>query len=444
MSAERHVLDATCLACSCMCDDIALTVVENRVTEVANACAVGRAWFQQPEDDARAICRIGGKEAPLADGVAAAARLLSGAKYPLIYGFGEATCEAQQRAVAIADRVGGTIDTATSFGHAPSIMAFQNVGKVTCSLGEIKNRSDLVIFWGADPAANQPRLLSQYTLDAPGMFLPRGRSDRHCVVIDIQPTATSARANTFLQIKPQSDFEILSALRMLARGRMPDGELLEGATGIAMSQWGELMERMKAARYGAILFGMGLMRTGGRHNNCELLLRLVRDMNDHTRFVCRSVRQRGNVTGADKVVAWRTGYPFCVNLSRGYPRYNAHEYTTALTLARREPDVALIVGNDPMPDFTPASHAQLQAIPYITLSAEETPITQAAAVSFATSRFGIAAAGTVYRMDEVPLALRPAVTSKFPSDEDVLRQIEQALSRARDRESFAGEQELRG
>ena len=40
------------------------------------------------------------------------------------------------------------------------------------------------------------------------------------------------------------------------------------------------------------------MRTGGRHNNCELLLRLVRDMNHLTRFVCRSVRQRGNVTGA--------------------------------------------------------------------------------------------------------------------------------------------------
>ena len=65
-----------------------------------------------------------GQEVPLATGIAEAARLLLDARYPLIYGFGETTCEAQQHAVAIADWVGGTIDTATSFGHAPSIMAF--------------------------------------------------------------------------------------------------------------------------------------------------------------------------------------------------------------------------------------------------------------------------------------------------------------------------------
>jgi formylmethanofuran dehydrogenase subunit B len=306
-------------------------------------------------------------------------------------------------------------------------MAFQNVGKVTCSLGEIRNRSDLVIFWGADPAANQPRLLSKYTLDPAGMFVPRGRAGRTCIVIDIRATATSAAADQFIQIKPNSDFEVLAGLRMLLAGQTPDAALLEEATGVSLDVWSALVARMQSAQYGAILFGMGLMRTGGRHNNCELLLRLVRDLNDSTRFVCRSVRQRGNVTGADKVVAWRTGYPFCVNLSRGYPRYNAAEYTTAATLARREADVALIVGNDPMPDFTPASHAHLQAIPYITLSADESPITEQAAVAFATSRFGLAAAGTVYRMDEVPLMLRPAIASRYPSDVDVLRRLEDAV-----------------
>jgi formylmethanofuran dehydrogenase subunit B len=57
------------------------------------------------------------------------------------------------------------------------------------------------------------------------------------------------------------------------------------------------MERMKQAQYGAFLFGMGLMRTGGQHLNCEALLLLTREMNRHARFVCGSVRDRGNVTG---------------------------------------------------------------------------------------------------------------------------------------------------
>lgn len=419
--------DVVCLACSCMCDDIVVATRNNQVETVQHACPLGQRWFEQGEDAQRPACRVAGDPATIAAGAAAAAKILKAARYPLIYGLGEATCEAQQRAVAIADWLGGTIDTATSFGHAPSIMAFQNVGKVTCSLGEIKNRSDLVIYWGADPAGNQPRLLSRYTIDPPGMFLPRGRADRQVVAIDIRPTSTTALADTFIQLQPQSDFEALSALRMLITGQTPDAAALEQATGVSIETWRELAQAMTQARYGAILFGMGLMRTGGRHNNCELLLRLVRDLNHHTRFVCRSVRQRGNVTGADKVVAWRTGYPFCVNLSRGYPRYNPGEFNTAVTLARGEPDAALIVGNDPMPDFTPDSHRHLRSIPYITLSADDTPLAREAAVSFTTARFGLACGGTVYRMDEVPLALRPVLSSQFPTDADVLQRLEDAI-----------------
>src|SRR5689334_21359764 len=125
--SRTDIADATCLACSCMCDDIGLRVISNRVTEVRHACAIGQAWFRQQEDTSRAVSRIRGEAVTLAEGIAEAARLLSEAYYPLIYGFGETTCEAQQRAVSIADWIGGTIDTATSFGHAPSIMAFQNV-----------------------------------------------------------------------------------------------------------------------------------------------------------------------------------------------------------------------------------------------------------------------------------------------------------------------------
>jgi len=407
--------DVTCLQCSCMCDDISVTVEGNRVTAVRNACSLGTEWFQQQRPTDRPICRIEGRPASVEDGLAKAAEILQAARYPLIYGFGETTCEAQQAAVKIADWVGATIDTATSFGHAPSIQAFQNVGKTTCSLGEIRNRSDLVVYWGADPA---------------GLFVPGGRSGRYVVVVDIKPTATSAQADLFLQIKRHSDFECLWTLRGLSRGLTPNADQVLEQTGIELAVWQTLMERMKVAQYGALLFGMGLMQTRGHRNNCEALLQLGRDLNRHTRFVCRSVRQRGNVTGADKVVAWQTGYPFCVNLSRGYPRYNPGEYNTSVQLARGEPDAAMIVGNDPMPDFSAAAREYLRRIPYISLSADETEISREATVSFATAKFGLETGGTVYRMDEIPLALRPVIKSEYPSDADVLRQLEKMLSTA--------------
>lgn len=414
-----------------MCDDITAVVEGGRVTQVTNACELGKAWFQQPRPLPAAVCTIRGKPANVEDGISAAIEILTTAKYPLIYGFGETTCEAQQAAVKIADWVGGTIDTATSFGHAPSIMAFQNVGKVTCSLGEIGNRSNLIIYWGANPAENQPRLLSKYTIDKEGLFVPKGRAGRHVVVVDVRETETTRRADQAIILKPGSDFDALWALRALAKGITPDAAAVEAATGVPLSVWAELMERMKVAQYGALLFGMGLMRTRGQYNNCEAMLRLAGEMNAYTRWICRSVRQRGNVTGADKVVAWSTGYPFCVNLSRGYPRYTPGEFNTSRQLARGEADAAMVVGNDPMPDFTTEARQRLREIPTIVFSSVESKLLDEATVGFRTAMFGLETGGTVYRMDEIPLALRPVLKTSLPTDAAILQTMERTIREAR-------------
>ena len=148
---------------------------------------------------------------------------------------------------------------------------------------------------------------------------------------------------------------------------------VEADTGVPLSVWQDLMDRMKTAKFGVIFFGMGLTMTRGKHANSEALLALTRDMNKHTRFVCKPNRGHGNVTGADNVVTWRTGYPFGVNLGRGYPRFNPGEYTTSDVLARGEADAALIIASDPMANFSQPAREHLKSIPYIALDPKETP-----------------------------------------------------------------------
>jgi formylmethanofuran dehydrogenase subunit B len=188
-----------------------------------------------------------------------------------------------------------------------------------------------------------------------------------------------------------------------------------------------LMVRMKAARFGAIFFGMGLTMTRGKHSNTEALMALTRDLNRYTRFICKPNRGHGNVTGADHVISWRTGYPFGVNFARGYPRFNPGEYTATDVLARREADAALIVASDPMANFSEAARAHLQAIPYIALDPKETPTTRHATVAFTVATYGINVAGTSYRMDDVPLPLHPAFESPHPSDATILQGIERRV-----------------
>ena len=423
-SGLKVVEDATCTFCGCVCDDIDLTVKEDQIVAAKRACVLGKAWFLNHEIEDRPSCLIRGQAAELSAGIEEAARILTEARYPLIYGLSDTTSESQRVAVGIADWVGANVDTTTSVCHGPSGMAFQGVGEVTCSLGEVRNRGDLIIFWGSNPAESHPRHFTKYSLMPKGMFVPNGRKDRTCVIVDVRKTKSTKAADIFIQVKPRKDFEGLWTLRALAQGIELDAQRVEEETGQPLSVWQDLMDRMKAARFGVIFFGMGLTMTRGKHANSEALLALTRDMNRYTRFVCKPNRGHGNVTGADNVVAWRTGFPFGVNLARGYPRFNPGEYTAADVLARGEADAAMIVASDPMANFSQPARDHLKTIPYIALDPKETPTTRQAAVAFTVATYGINVPGTVYRMDDVPIPLRPAFESPHPSDFDILTGIQ--------------------
>src|SRR5206468_12159965 len=142
----------------------------------------------------------------------------------------------------LADRLGAIVDTTASLGHAPAILALQEAGESTCTLGEVKNRADLVIFWGSDPVESHPRHFERYSVDPVGEFLPDGRRDRTIVVVDVQPTASSALADVFVQVERGRDFEVLWTLRGLIQGQEPEPGTVLGASLDALRA---LAQRMK-------------------------------------------------------------------------------------------------------------------------------------------------------------------------------------------------------
>jgi formylmethanofuran dehydrogenase subunit B len=423
----KIVTDATCTFCGCVCDDIDLTVEENRITQAKSACVLGKAWFFNHHVEDRPQATIEGRPASYEQAIERAAQILVDAKYSVTYGLSDTTSEAQRVAVAITDWIGGIVDTTTSVCHGPSGMAFQGVGEVTATLGEIKNRADFLIFWGGNPAESHPRHFTKYSLMPKGEFVPNGRKDRYAVLIDVRRTKSAKAADLFLQIKPKSDFELAWALRGLAKGVKVDGDAVEAKTGVPFETLRTMMDRMKTARFGAILFGMGLTMTRGKHVNSEAVLALARDMNRvgvGNRWVAKPMRGHGNVTGADNVVTWSTGYPFGVHLGRGYPRFNPGEFTTSDVLARGEADAALIIASDPMSNFSQPARDHLASIPLIVLDPKLSETARVATVAFTTSTYGINTGGTVYRMDDVPIPLRPAFDSPYKSDYEILKAIE--------------------
>lgn len=419
---KRVVENATCTFCGCVCDDMMLTVEGNHITQAKNACVLGKSWFAEHTIEERPYALIDGREASTEEAIEAAAQVLANARFPVIYGLSDTTCEAQRQAVAIADFVGANIDTTTSVCHGPSGIAFQGGGESTATLGEIRNRADLVIYWGGNPAESHPRHFTRYSVTPKGMFVPNGRKDRTVVLVDVRQTPSAKVADIFVRVKPRADFELLWALRALVKGKPVDPSI-EETTGVSLEMMKDLVQRMKSCRYGVLFFGMGLTMTRGRHYNSGALLALATDLNEFTHFVAAPVRGHGNVTGGDNVLSWQTGYPFAVNFSHGYPRFNPGEFTAVDLLARHEADAALIIASDPASNFPQAAIEHLKRIPVIVLDPKATVTTSIAKIAITTATYGINTGGTVYRMDGVAISLRPAFPSPYPGDEFVLRAI---------------------
>ena len=421
----KIVENATCTFCGCVCDDMHLhvDVEEKKIVKAKNACILGRAWFSEHtiEENAPAAM-IDGKEVSIEDAIEEAAQTLVNAKFPITYGLSDTTCEAQRQAVAITDIIRGNIDTTTSVCHGPTGLAFQGVGESTSTLGEVKNRADLVIYWGGNPAESHPRHFGRYAVTPKGMFIPGGKKDRTVVLVDVRKTKSAPVADIFIQPKPGKDFEILWALRALVKGKTISADI-EEETGVSLEVLQDLTEKMKNCRFGVLFFGMGLTMTRGRHFNSGALLALATDLNEFTHFVAKPVRGHGNVTGADNVVSWQTGYPFGVNFSRGFPLFNPGEFTTVDTLSNGHADAALIIASDPGSNFPKRAIEHLKSIPIVVLDTKQTDTSKDAHVAFRTSTYGINTSGTVYRMDDVPITLRPAFESPFPDDEKILTGI---------------------
>ena len=212
------------------------------------------------------------------------------------------------------------------------------------------------------------------------------------VLVDIRETMSAKAADIFLQIRPGKDFEVVTTLRALVKNQPVDRERV-AETGLTVEKLQDIVDRMKRAKFGVIFFGMGLSMTRGKHMNSAGILKLAAEMNAFTKFVCMPMRGHGNVTGADVVLRWTTGYPFGISLSRGYPRFNPGEFSTVDLLVRGDNDAALILGADPGATMPQPAIDHLARIPTIVLDPKVTHTSRLARVHITTAVTGVSATG---------------------------------------------------
>ncbi|MDH5783333.1 MAG: formylmethanofuran dehydrogenase subunit B [Candidatus Bathyarchaeota archaeon] len=464
------ISNVTCPVCGSLCDDIEVLVENNKIVKVRNACGLGESKFLNYNRHhlRKPLIRKNGElvEASTEEAIRKSAEILADAAYPILYGWSCTSCEAIRVGLELAEEVGGVVDNTSTVCHGPSVLSIQDVGYSTCTLGQIRHRADLVIYWGSNPWSAHPRHIERYTAFTQGRFqasiwyrylahlsayrarrrlmralklsslsealmpaevehgLPPTlfRKERKMIVVDVRRTRTADIADYFLQVEPNKDYEVLQALRALIRDEEID---MNKVAGIPVETLEELADIMIGCKFGVLFFGVGLTMSMGKLRNIDTAISMVRDLNRYTKFMIMPMRGHFNVTGANVVYTWQTGYPYAVDFSHGYPRYNPGETSVVDILTRGESDASLVVASDPVAHFPKAAAENLVRNPLIVIDPEPTATSLMADVVFPSAYVGIEAEGTAYRMDHVPLPLKKIVEppSSCLSDTEILQRI---------------------
>jgi formylmethanofuran dehydrogenase subunit B len=415
-----------CPVCGAACDDIQVEIKNGKI-EAKNVCKMGISRFNEitsPQRFKQPLLKFRGKLRPVSwDGaLQIAADILTSAKRPLISIGSETSCEAHEVGLMIGEYLGAIVDT---IGNGATVMGTQEAGKVGATEGQKKNRGDLIVYWGTNPLESMPRQMSRYGVFPRGYWTKRGRFDRTIITVDPRKTPTAKASDLHVQLKPDSDYELISALLTLLHGKTPHPSV-EEITGVPISVMEEMLDMMKNCNFGTISIGVGLSSSLGKYRNTEIAMNLVKELNNYSKFTFGVIRSNCNAAGFNQVASYMYGYPFGLDFMRGYPRYNPEEFTTVDLLREKDVDAAFVMCTDLLSQVPPDCAAYLSEIPLICLNTIPCPTTSIADIVLPGVIDSMECEGTFYRLDDVPIYFEPFLDSPFKftqSNEDTLKQL---------------------
>ncbi len=407
------ITDVVCPFCGTLCDDLEVEVTDDgkKILSVYNACAIGSEKFLHSQASDRLtrprMQKDDGtwKDVSYSEAIDYTAKMLADAKKPLMYGWSSTSCDAQGVGSELGEAVRAMMDNTATVCHGSTLIAVQDVGIPSCTLGEIKNRADRVIFWGCNPAHAHPRHMSRYSIFPRGFFTGKGSKGRKVIVVDPRVTDTAKLADVHLQLEQGRDYELFDGLRTAFKGEV----LPDMVAGIPKEKVYEVADLMKSGRFGIIFFGMGVTQSLGKNHNIDAAISTTRDLNDYTKFSIMAMRGHYNVTGSGQVWGWQFGFPYCLDLTRGFARYNPGETSSNDLLRRDEVDAVFVLGSDPGAHFPISSVKKIANLPSVCIDPHMTPTASVCKLHVPVAFVGIEVGGCCYRMDNVPIETRKVV-----------------------------------
>ncbi len=414
-----------CTGCALLCDDIEVVTDGNAITEVKTACRKGVSRMKGCNEPMSPT--VEGQQVDIDVAIGAAADILKNSESPLIFGLGNSTDGAQKRAIELAKHIGAILDDTSSFCQGPTLEVIFNETVKSCTLDDVRNKADVIVYWGADPSNSHPRHLSKFSYFPRGQERQRGwEEDRTMITIDIRKSHTAKiSGDKFHQIPLHADEEFIDALIDALSGKVPKVPFEYDPKRIL-----ELANILKNARFGIIFVGLGLVYS---LDNMDPIVKLMDKLNELSNFHLIPMVGHYNMRGFNQNLFNETGHLNRVKFEKGDNTNVVHgaEFSIVESLNEKKVDAALIIGSDPLSSLPRAVADHLLNIPVITIDPCETFTSRKAKVTIPSALSGVECGGSAIRMDGEEVKFEPIVDVKSqtirPSDEEILTRIMEAL-----------------
>ncbi len=409
-------LDVGCPFCGLICDDLAIDVGEDGLRVAQAGCWLSRRNFEDRTPFASAA--VAGGAASIDDAVGRAAEILSGARAPLF--MISADIAGARVAMRLADRLGGVVDHPDSDALFRNLRAQQDAGTFTTTLSEVRNRADLVLVVGPDPAPALPRFYER-CVEPRRTLLGDRPLDRKLFRLGPPAGAVTAEGPP-----PPPATELPCALEDLPAAVAGLGALLRGhgGEGLPVEGLADLADSLKAARYVVLIWAPGLFPAAAGELMAQAMLEVVRTLNQTTRAFALALGGSGNLLGVNQLCLWQSGFPLRTSFGSGTPDHDIHRFSGRRMIAEGEADALVWISA-----FGSAAPVLNPEVPAIVLAPRLAPQAAAPSVHIPVGIPGIDHAGQVVRADVVvALRLSALRAAAAPTVGTVLAMLEAQLS----------------
>ncbi len=272
---------------------------------------------------------LDGKPISLDDAYSHAARILSGAKFPLVAGLG-ADAAGARAGVLLAERLRGAFDHLASRDALADLDVVRSFGMFITTPNEARVRSDVVLLVGSGLASHWPALFERLALHQEPRFNPGPRK-----VIWLGAKRGEAKIEGVEVETINATAEELPLTLAALRARVAGRPVTLGDA--AMKKLDAHAATLKAARFGVAVWAA----SGLDSLTVEMLQGLVSALNETTRFSGVPIGGRSGASGVVQVAGWMTGFPPRTGFGRGYPEHDPWRFEARRLVESGEADAAL-------------------------------------------------------------------------------------------------------